>query len=506
VCSSGFKAYDILNRRHIKEKNMELQDRHIYESNLLALKFALIIQAFELASTIVYRLDRPLISTPLLFVLQLIIVGITVFNFIKFGKKRRGKYLMMGCMAANYTLVMFGAVHVPYLWAFGPSLLILVLLYADPPLTCITAGFVTGINFVYIFLYKFFSIDNAERMNTVMTDAVFALLLSLMAVFYVRLNSRHNDEKLEEISTAAEQQQKDAEKIKQIGIQIAQKLEEANDAIESLSEKVSSTADSSEEISQSITLTAEAIQTQTEMNSNITQSLEDIAHQSRQMRTNSDEVTDNITEGNTLVKELNAKSKESSKINVETAEMTSNLQQSASTVKDIVDTILSISSQTNLLALNASIEAARAGEAGKGFAVVADEIRALSEHTKDSANQIAATIDDLINKVDTASRNMELSVESANQQGEIINETGEKFEIILEKVSDLTDRAAKISDSVEACVDANTQVMDAISNLSATSEQVAASAQSSIEISNDCKKDMALTKDILHKILEISRK
>lgn len=47
--------------------------------------------------------------------------------------------------------------------------------------------------------------------------------------------------------------------------------------------------------------------------------------------------------------------------------------------------------------------------------------------------------------------------------------------------------------------------MDAISNLSATSEQVAASAQSSIEISRDCENDMQTTEDILHKILEISR-
>lgn len=38
-----------------------------------------------------------------------------------------------------------------------------------------------------------------------------------------------------------------------------------------------------------------------------------------------------------------------------------------------------------------------------------------------------------------------------------------------------------------------------------SAEQVAASAQSSIEISQDCEKDMQTTKEILHKILEISR-
>ncbi|SEK60770.1 Methyl-accepting chemotaxis protein (MCP) signalling domain-containing protein [Butyrivibrio sp. ob235] len=103
------------------------------------------------------------------------------------------------------------------------------------------------------------------------------------------------------------------------------------------------------------------------MNSNITAALENIEHQSRQMRKNSDDVSENVSDGNRLVKQLRAKSDESSTINAETAEMTSNLQQSAGTVKDIVDTILSISGQTNLLALNASIEAARAGATGKGY-------------------------------------------------------------------------------------------------------------------------------------------
>jgi methyl-accepting chemotaxis protein len=485
---------------------MSLQEKHVYESNLLAFKLAFIINVFEILSTVVYRAERVgVLNTAAMLVLQFIILGIFVFSFIKFNRDEKGKYLSMGCMLAGYLVVILGSVHVPYMWAFGPALLILVLLYTDPKLTCITAGAVVGINLLYVVLFLNMSLERAARQNMVFTDAVFALLMGLMVVFYVRLSNRQNVETIEEIQEAAERQKKDAEIIKSIGVQIGEKLEEANEAMESLSLKVTSSADASEEISQSVTLTAEAIQTQTEMNANITESLEDIAHQSTEMRSNADEVTANIKDGNTLVKELTTKAREASVINEETAEMTLNLQKSAGTVKDIVAAILSISGQTNLLALNASIEAARAGEAGKGFAVVADEIRELSEHTKESAEQIASTIDDLIDKVNTASDNMNKSVESANEQGEIISKTGEKFAVILEKVSDLTTRATKISDNVDACVTANTAVMDAISNLSATSEEVAASSQSAIEISEDCKKDMAATKEILNKILEISR-
>ena len=485
---------------------MSLHDKHYMESNTLAFKFACIVQAFEFLSTIVYQAARVgLINTTAMLILQGIIFGVSIWGYIAFKTSPKGKYILMICMYLSYFVVMFGSVHVAYLWAFGPSILILSLLYSDNKLTIITGCIIAGVNILYMPLYFAFATDVNARKNMVMTDAVFAVLLSLMAAFYARLNSRQNTETLEEIQEAAAQQEKDAKVIQSIGEQIAEKLEDANESMEALSNKVTSSAEASEQISQSVTLTADAIQTQTEMNSNITESLEEIANQSKAMRENADEVTANITDGNALVKELQKKSDEASSINAETAAMTSNLQHSAGTVKEIVDTILSISSQTNLLALNASIEAARAGDAGKGFAVVADEIRALSEHTKESAEQIASTIDDLIGKVNTASQNMQLSVESANQQGEIITQTGEKFEVILEKVTDLTGRATKISESVDACVEANTKVMDAISNLSASSEEVAASSQSSIDISRECEKDMSTTKEILRKILEISR-
>ena len=135
-------------------------------------------------------------------------------------------------------------------------------------------------------------------------------------------------------------------------------------------------------------------------------------------------------------------------------ELVLNLRQDADQIGQVLSVISDIADQTNLLALNAAIEAARAGEYGRGFAVVADEVRSLASKTQQSTIDIHKIIEQLQSNTQNVTSVMGRNRSQAEQT---------------------TTESRNVGDALD-------NIMTAISNIQAQTEQIACATSEQTEV------------------------
>ena len=309
-------------------------------------------------------------------------------------------------------------------------------------------------------------------------------------------------------AAAAEQlrQKEILEDVLLVADEVRKGTEKAMDVIDELNESSEVVNMVMVDISDSNHSTAESIQTQTTMTHNIQEVIKDTIDSSENMVSVARQSNEINQQNAMLMNDLRQQSRVISKTNEQVSVAMKLLQDRTNAVKGITDTIFSISNQTNLLALNASIESARAGTAGRGFAVVADEIRQLAAKTKEETENIARILDELSENAGEAVDAVENSVDAAGVQEQMIEQVSESFEQLSENVNELITEIENIDKMLIDLSEANNHIVDNISNLSATTEEVTASSMQASEMTMENFKQAEIAKEELTNVLTVSRR
>lgn len=457
---------------------MELLKKQMKEKNRVAFIVAMLVVSIE---TILAVLSFTQAGTNLInaAIRTVVCVGAIVTLVLVYNKDKAGEGFEKVCIISlivSYAVYSLTVIRVD-MYAFMFPILFTMMVYMHPKWVMVGGTAFSLINVIkllqYIFIYK-----DDDRLSTCFVQLIFAIASTVVANIIVKMMQQHHHEDKEEVERRAKEQQTVAENIVDMSDELVTKFETAKMKAEMLTESVETSNESVKEIAYGVKSTAEAIERQTMMTSDIQNSLEKAGSETTNMREAVEVSSATVKDGARLIEELREQANGTAEVNRQTRQTTEELNNRIKEVEVIIGTILSISDQTNLLALNASIEAARAGEAGKGFAVVADEIRKLSEETKESTGQITEIIEKLTVNVEEASDNMRQSTESVEKQNEMIATTAENFDLIEEKIQQVYGGIQNLSKEVEGVLHANSQIADSISDLSATSEEVAASSES----------------------------
>lgn len=321
-----------------------------------------------------------------------------------------------------------------------------------------------------------------EQFMDNLTISIVIMVMMYVLWYMTKLAKLFNDDSIGKAQHESDMQKRMMEDVIEIAEKVRQGTAGAMEIVSELRNTSEVVNHSANDISTVTLHTAENIEMQTVMTQDIQNNLEKTVQKADNMVCVAKRSNELNEENAKRMAQLKEEADVLASTNAMVSESMIQLQKNVEDVKAITKIIFAISSQTNLLALNASIESARAGEAGRGFAVVADEIRALSEKTRVETQNITNILQSLEHYADETANAVERTVEVGNKQEVMIAEVAEQFSQMNENVNELVADINEIETMLGELEHANTEIVNSIILLSATTEEVTASAQQSADL------------------------
>lgn len=292
--------------------------------------------------------------------------------------------------------------------------------------------------------------------------------------------------------------------IQDAGQKINENVSELNEVTDTVNQMCSDNSATSQQLAAGMQETAATTVTINENVSQIKGEAETINAMAEEGAKNSETVMDRALQLRTKTVTASNKTMDIYNSVKEKAEKAIEGSKAVEKINELTGTIMEISSQTGLLALNASIEAARAGEAGKGFAVVASEIQKLSSQSDSTASKIQEIITDLQNDSKETLEVMRSTEVLVREQYEKLAATKERFKEVGNGINVSKRGTDVIKGNAEVCDSSRVTVVDVISNLSAISEENAASTQQTTSSMQELNATINILAETAAKVKEVS--
>lgn len=255
---------------------------------------------------------------------------------------------------------------------------------------------------------------------------------------------------------------------------MAQDIDRGNDTSQAIVQQVSRTTEElaigSQKIAEDLSETVIVVdKMQSTFNSNLEATSQSVI--------DGREVLTTVEEGNKAVAEQLRLAEVNRLAMSEVEQTVRELEDSAVRITTMTAYVSEIAKQTTMLSLNASIEAARAGEAGRGFAVVAGEVNKLAEQSAQSVKHIYGAVGEITTSMDKVKNSVAQSMQLFSEQEQATSQTRESFSAIRESVERISTGIHQLAEDMQHSNELSTQVQQAIENISAITQQSAASSE-----------------------------